>query len=219
MVDLNTSVDNVSSDTLTSGVVEDVVLLVGLSVGETVKTRGCVDLSNGSVELNTGVGLDVGNLVGLEEILDHHVISIKGHGAPCVHAEGLDGSGHGLADGASLVEVSLLDGGGNRELLGGDGVVIKGVVVDNDVSVRDNVERVRVRKHRSKESADSHLLVELFAKSTTNIATDSFGHVANGLGNIHGGRGGQGSCNEQRGEESLEESHDELNVRFVVKIV
>lgn len=61
-----------------------------------------------------------------------------------MHLEGVDLSGEQVAAEASLSEVALLEGGGELGLLGGDGLGAKGVVVDDNVAVGDDVLGVRV---------------------------------------------------------------------------
>lgn len=143
--DSDTSVDDVGSDASASSVVEDVVLATSISVRETDKARSGVGLSNeGVLGLDNGIGLDVGDLLGGKDGLDHLVVSIESHGAPVVHLEGVDLGGEEVAAKASLSKVALLDGGGELGLLGGDGLGAKGVVVDDNVAVGDDVLGVRV---------------------------------------------------------------------------
>lgn len=142
--DSNTSVDNVGSDTGASSGVKDVVFATNISVRETDKARGGIGLSNESLGLDDGISLDIGDLLGGEDGLDHVVVSIESHGAPVVHLEGVDFGGQEVAAEASLSEVALLDGGSKLGLLGGDGFGAEGVVVDDNVAVGDDVLGVRV---------------------------------------------------------------------------
>lgn len=143
--DSNTSVDDVGSDASASSGVEDVVLATSISVRETDKARSGVGLSNeGTLGLDNSIGLDIGDLLGGKDGLDHLVVGIESHGTPVVHLEGVDLSGEEVAAEASLSEVALLDGGGELGLLGGDGLGAKGVVVDDNVAVGDDVLGVRV---------------------------------------------------------------------------
>lgn len=143
--DSDTSVDDVGSDASASSVVKDVVLGTKVSVGEANKTRGGVGLSNESaLGLDNGIGLDVGDLLGGKDGLDHLIVGVESHGAPAVHLEGVDLSGEEVAAEASLSKVALLNGGGELGLLGGDGLGAKGVVVDDNVAVGDDVLGVRV---------------------------------------------------------------------------
>lgn len=137
-------VDNVGSHARSSRGVEDVVLTTNGLVGETDQARGGIGLGNEGGGLDLGVGLDVSNLLGVEDALDHVVVGIEGHGAPGVHLEGVDLGGQQVAEAVTLSEVALGDGGSKLSLLSRDGFIAEGVVVDDNVAARDDVLGVRV---------------------------------------------------------------------------
>lgn len=204
--DLDTSVDHIGHNALASGVVKDVGILVGLSVRKTVETWGGVDLGDGTAKLDMGIGLDVGNFVSIEKVLDHQVVGIERHGSPLVHLERVDGGGKVQAVEASLVEVSLLDGHGKRGLLGADGIIVEVVVVEDDnVLVGNDVLGIGVREHGSEEGADSDFAIEFLGD-----LGERFGHILEASGQVHGGGGGEGGREEQGGEEIPEDRHDDV---------
>lgn len=144
MGNADAGVDNVGSHARSSRVVEDVVLTTNVLVGETDQARGGIGLGNEGGVLDLGVGLDVSNLLGVEDALDHVVVGIEGHGTPGVKLEGVDLSGQQVAEAITLSEVALGDGGSKLSLLSRDGGITEGVVVDDNVAARDDVLGVRV---------------------------------------------------------------------------
>lgn len=135
----NASVDNVSCDVGASRVVEDVVLSTDGLVGEADQARGSIRLGNEGGVLDLGVGLNVSNLFGVKNVLDHDIIGIEGHGTPGVHAEGVDGGRQLVAEETSLSEVALRDLSSKLGLFGRDGLLAKRVVVDDNVAVGNDV--------------------------------------------------------------------------------
>ena len=132
-------VDNIGSDACARRVIEDVALSTELAVREAVQAGRGVGLHDGLAGRDPVVALNVGDLVSVVDLRDHEVIGVEGHGAPLVHLEGVDLGGQRVALETSLVQVALLDGGGEVRLLGIDGIVVEGAVVDNNVAVGDEV--------------------------------------------------------------------------------
>lgn len=144
MGNADAGVDNVGSHARSSRGVEDVVLTTNVLVGETDQARGGIGLGNEGGVLDLGVGLDVSNLLGVEDALDHVVVGIEGHGAPGVKLEGVDRGRQQVAEAVTLSEVTLGDGGSKLSLLSRDGGITESVVVDDNVAARDDVLGVRV---------------------------------------------------------------------------
>lgn len=147
----DTGVDDVGGDAGASGLVEDVAGLAGVGVGQTDEAGRGVGLGDGGGELDLGVLLDVGDLVGAHDGHDEAVVGLHGHGAPAVHLEGLGGGGELTAVECALADVTLLDGGDEGLLLHVDGVIVERVVVDDDVLVGDEVQGVEVRDGNAHE--------------------------------------------------------------------
>lgn len=113
-------------------------------MGQADETGRGVGLHDGGAGLDLGVGLDVLDFVGVEDVVDHDVVGIEDHGAPRVHLQGLDLGGKEVAHEPALADVALLDGIGEGVDVGVDGVVVKGVVVHDNVPVGDDVEGIGV---------------------------------------------------------------------------
>ncbi len=133
------SVDNIGGDALAGGIVKNIGLGTDLAVRDAVQARRSIGLCNHGLCGNPGVGLDVVNLVGVEHVHEHVVVGVEDGCAPGIHLEGRDFGRKKLAAKATLAQVALLDGGGEDGLLGVNSILGKGVVVDDDVAVGNDV--------------------------------------------------------------------------------
>lgn len=152
MVEADARVDNVGGDALAGAAVKDVAGAAGLGVAEAGEAGGGRVLGEARAGLDVDVLLDVGDLVGAEDLGDHLVVGLEGQGAHLAHVVGVHGGGQELArPGPAAGEVALGDLGRHHALVGEDGVIGKGVVVDDDVPVRDHVLGVGVADGHAEE--------------------------------------------------------------------
>lgn len=140
----DTSVKDVDSDTFAGGVVKDISITASLLVGEAVEADGGIRLSQQDIGRDLRIRLNVLDLLGVVDILNHVIVGVEHDGAPLVEVEGVDLCGEQVADGGALAEVAPLDGPRDAGDAGLDGVVAVGAVVDDDVAVGDLVLGLRV---------------------------------------------------------------------------
>lgn len=133
-------VDDEGGDALARRVVKGVGVPPGLSRRHAGEAGGGVLLGDEGIEVDIGVGLDVGDLVGAVDLEGGGVVGLEAHGTHAADAEGVDGHAeHAVVYGGALANVALGDGIDPVGLVRGDGVIVKGVVVDHDELVWDDV--------------------------------------------------------------------------------
>lgn len=133
-------VDDEGGDALAGRVVKGVGVPPGLSRRHAGEAGGGVLLGDEGIEVDIGVGLDVGDLVGAVDLEGGGVVGLEAHGTHAADGEGVDcHAEHAVVYGGALANVALGDGIDPVGLVRGDGVIVKGVVVDHDVLVWDDV--------------------------------------------------------------------------------
>lgn len=148
------SINDIGGDALAGGFLEHVGLTVGGAARQADEARRSVGLSH-HVDGDPGVGLDVGDLGRLVDVHDHGVVGVESHGAPIAHAERHYGGGEGVARQTAFANVTLLDGSSERSLPGVDGVIVKGIVVYDNVSVGYDISGLGVRDGDAEDGVEA----------------------------------------------------------------
>lgn len=144
-------VDDEGGDALAGRVVKGVGGPAGLCRRQAGEAGGGVLLGDEGIEVHVGVGLDVRHLVGAVDLDGGGVVGLEAHGSHAADGEGVDRHAeHAVVYGGALADVALGDGVDPVGLVCGNGVIIKGVVVDDDVLVWDDILGIGVHDWHTK---------------------------------------------------------------------
>lgn len=144
-------VDDEGGDALAGRVVKGVGGTPGLCRRHAGEAGGGVLLGDEGIEVDIGVGLDIRDLVGTVNLDGGGVVGLEAHGSHAADAEGVDcHAEHTVVYGGALSDVALGDGIDPVGLVCGNGVIVEGIVVDDDIFVRDDVLGISVHDRHTK---------------------------------------------------------------------
>ena len=114
-------------------------------MAETGQAGGGGVLRGESVKLDVLVGLNVLDLLGGVDLVDHIIVGVKSHGTPCAELERPDAGGQDTAGlCVALAQVALGYQRGDLGLMGTDFFVVERIVVNDNVTPGDNVADIKV---------------------------------------------------------------------------